>query len=82
MLPGGLPGRIIDDIEMDREGGLWISSADAGLQYLGPDWRDFSRFAHIPEDPTSLRSSKVMSLAATTERQAARRRAGWATGYS
>ncbi|MGB8635338.1 MAG: two-component regulator propeller domain-containing protein [Rhodanobacteraceae bacterium] len=65
MLPGGLPGRIIVDIEMDREGGLWISSTDAGLQYLSPDWRDFSRFAHIPEDPTSLRSSKVMAMAAT-----------------
>lgn len=69
MMPGGLPGRIVVDIDIDREGGLWFSSADAGLLYLSPDWRDFSRFAHIPEDDNSLRSSKVMALAATGDGQ-------------
>lgn len=63
MMPGGLPARTIVDLESDREGGLWLSSADAGLLYLGPDWRDFSRFSHVPEDPDSLASSRVMSLA-------------------
>ncbi len=69
MVPGGLSARTVVDVEVDREGGLWLSSADAGLFYLGPDWRDFSRFAHIPEDPKSLSSSRIMALAVDDEGQ-------------
>ena len=62
LLPGGLPGQLPLEIMRDREGGLWLASADAGLVYLSPDWRNFSRFGHVPEDEGSLAASRVMSL--------------------
>lgn len=63
LLPGGLPGRLIMHVMRDREGGLWLSSLDAGLLYLSPHWRDFTAFGHIPEDPDSLQDSRVLALA-------------------
>ncbi len=53
-LRGGLPeGRIIGLLR-DREGGLWLSSNSGRLAYLPPDWRAFSLFRHLPDDPRSL----------------------------
>lgn len=63
MVPGGLPAQLVVDMYADDEGGLWFSSVDAGLLYLSPDWRDFSRFSHYPEDADSLRGNKVIALA-------------------
>ena len=53
-LRGGLlEGRIIGLLR-DREGGIWLSSNSGGLAYLPPDWRAFSLFRHLPDDPRSL----------------------------
>ncbi len=68
-LPGGLSARYLNNIMRDREGGLWFSSVYSGLLYLRPDWRDFSRFAHVPDDDSSLRSNKAMALAVDADGQ-------------
>lgn len=63
LLPGGLPGQVVVDVSRDREGGLWLSTLDAGLVYLAPHWRDFTSFRHIPEESNSLRDSRILALA-------------------
>lgn len=69
LIPGALPAQIVLDIQSDSEGGLWIASADSGLLYLSPDWREFSRFVHRPEDRESLRDNRIMALAWTDPTQ-------------
>lgn len=54
LLPGGLPGTGIWQTTLDREGGLWITFDRLGLAYLPPEWSGFTRFTHVPDDPTSL----------------------------
>lgn len=66
LLPGGLPAHIITDVRADGEGGLWLSSPDAGLIYLSPDWRQFSRFIHRPGGEHDLRGNRIMALASST----------------
>ncbi len=53
-LRGGLPSGRIIGLLRDREGGLWLSPSSGGLAYLPPDWRAFSLFRHIPDEPDSL----------------------------
>src|SRR5690606_16915055 len=47
----------------DREGGLWLGSADAGLWYLAPSWRQFSRLLHDPDDPRTPANVDVTAIA-------------------
>ncbi len=54
LLPGGLPGSMIWQTLLDREGGLWITFDESSIAYLPPGWDGFTRFTHIPDDPTSL----------------------------
>ncbi|TAL85068.1 MAG: hybrid sensor histidine kinase/response regulator [Rhodanobacter sp.] len=54
LLPGGLPGNMIWQTMLDREGGLWITFDESSVAYLPPGWDGFSRFTHIPDDPASL----------------------------
>ncbi|HET8900160.1 MAG TPA: ATP-binding protein [Rhodanobacteraceae bacterium] len=63
LLNGGFHGHYANNLMRDREGGLWVSTVDAGLAYLGPDWRVFSHFGHIPEDPASLTLGGVVAMA-------------------
>jgi signal transduction histidine kinase/ligand-binding sensor domain-containing protein/ActR/RegA family two-component response regulator len=53
LLPHALPGQIVLRLLYDREGGLWLGT-DNGLAYLSPDWNDFTRSIHRPDDPASL----------------------------
>src|SRR5690606_18215958 len=47
----------------DREGGLWLGSADAGLWYLAPSWRQFSILLHDPDDPRTPANVDVTAIA-------------------
>ena len=62
LLPGGLPGNGTWQTALDREGGLWITFDQVGIAYLPPDWSGFTRFTHIPDDPTSLSNLGVVSI--------------------
>jgi ligand-binding sensor domain-containing protein len=64
LLPGGQPGHLIWQVLRDHEGGLWLATQDGGIGYLSPDWRDFTRFSHVPDDPDSLARSRISALAA------------------
>ncbi len=63
-LRGGLPSGRIVGLLRDREGGLWLTSNSGGLAYLPPDWRDFSLFRHVPDDPSSLPFGSFTALCA------------------
>lgn len=62
LLPGGLPGSKIWHTMIDREGGLWITFEESSIAYLPPGWDGFTRFAHIPDDPTSLSNVTAAAL--------------------
>ncbi len=47
----------------DREGGLWFASTNAGLWHLSPNWRQFSVFSRLLDDPASLRNPYALALA-------------------
>ena len=63
LLFGNLPGSWVWQTYVDREGGLWVALLDGGVAYLAPRWNSFSRFTHIPDDPSSLRDSQAATLA-------------------
>ena len=63
LLFGNLPGSWIWQTFVDREGGLWVAMLDGGVAYLAPGWNSFSRFTHIPDDPSSLRDSQAATMA-------------------
>ena len=63
VLRGDLPGTWVWSMLVDHEGGLWVTLVDGGVGYLAPDWKDTSRFTHIPDDPGSLRDSIVTAMA-------------------
>jgi len=63
LLNGDLPGTWMYHTLIDREGGLWVAVFDGGVAYLAPGWNRFSRYTHIPDDPTSLRDSVATSMA-------------------
>ena len=54
LLPGGLPGNGTWQTTLDHEGGLWVTFDQSGIAYLPPGWSGFTRFTHIPDDPSSL----------------------------
>ena len=62
-LYGNLPGSWVWQLLVDREGGLWAALYDGGVAYLAPGWNRFSRFTHIPDDPSSLRDSTATTMA-------------------
>ena len=51
----------------DHEGGLWLGSADAGLWYLAPNWRQFSVLLHDPQDPRTPANIDVTAVAPAAE---------------
>ncbi|OOG66212.1 hybrid sensor histidine kinase/response regulator [Rhodanobacter sp. B04] len=62
-LYGNLPGTWIWQLMTDREGGLWVALYDGGVAYLAPGWNRFSRFTHVPDEPTSLRDAIATTMA-------------------
>lgn len=64
LLPGGLPSDRLWQVLRDREGGLWLTFEDSGIAYLAPNWDGFTRFTHIPDDPTSLAGTAALSVRA------------------
>ncbi|RDS83157.1 response regulator [Dyella monticola] len=63
LLYGDLPGTWMYQTLVDREGGLWVTMIDGGIAYLAPGWNRFSRFTHVPDDPSSLRDSMATTMA-------------------
>lgn len=63
LLPGGLPSDRVWQVLQDREGGLWFTFENSGIAYLAPNWDGFTRFTHIPDDPTSLAGTGAASVA-------------------
>ncbi|RUL77603.1 hybrid sensor histidine kinase/response regulator [Dyella choica] len=66
LLPHALPGQIVLRLLRDREGGLWLGTNN-GLAYLSPDWRDFTRSVHRPDDPASLSPGAFAAVTAATD---------------
>ncbi|NMW25766.1 hybrid sensor histidine kinase/response regulator, partial [Rhodanobacter denitrificans] len=63
VLYGNLPGTWVWQLMVDREGGLWAVLYDGGVAYLAPGWSRFSRFTHMPDDPSSLRDAIATTMA-------------------
>jgi signal transduction histidine kinase/streptogramin lyase/ActR/RegA family two-component response regulator len=63
VLYGNLPGTWVWQLMIDREGGLWAVLYDGGVAYLAPGWSRFSRFTHMPDDPSSLRDAIATTMA-------------------
>ncbi|RCS29825.1 hybrid sensor histidine kinase/response regulator, partial [Rhodanobacter denitrificans] len=63
VLYGNLPGTWVWQLAVDREGGLWAVLFDGGVAYLAPGWSRFSRFTHMPDDPSSLRDAIATTMA-------------------
>ena len=61
------PAAIIVDLAVSGDGSLWVATRDDGLFRI-PDPGDLSRFEvfHDPEDPTSLPSAGLRSVAAAS----------------
>ena len=66
LLPYALPGQVVLRVLHDREGGLWLGS-DNGLAYLAPDWNDFTRSIHRPDDAASLSAGTFSAVAAAVD---------------
>ncbi len=66
LLPHALSGHIVLRLLRDREGGLWLGT-DNGLAYLAPDWNDFTRSIHRPDDPASLSPGTFAAVAASAD---------------
>ena len=62
LLPGGLPSDRLWQVMRDREGGLWFTFDQSSIAYLAPDWNDFTRYTHIPDDPDSLSNIAALSI--------------------
>ncbi|AND71150.1 histidine kinase [Dyella thiooxydans] len=63
LLVGGLPGEWTWRVLADREGGVWLTFYDGGVAYLPPNWQNFARFTHVPDDPDSLSDSLASGVA-------------------
>ena len=59
--PDGVPGALIWKLMRDHEGGMWVTTRDSGVAYLGPQWRRFTVFRHQPGDAASLNISRVLA---------------------
>jgi signal transduction histidine kinase/ligand-binding sensor domain-containing protein/ActR/RegA family two-component response regulator len=66
LLPYALPGQVVLRLLHDREGGLWLGT-DNGLAYLAPDWNDFTRGIHRPDDPASLSPGTFTAVSAAVD---------------
>lgn len=62
LIQGTTKPQMMDALE-DAEGGLWFSSADSGLWYLTPDWRQFSVLTKQADKPDSLGNPQTYQLA-------------------
>jgi len=55
----GLPGEIVFDALRDHEGGLWFALLDGGVVQLSPQWKNFSIFQYLPDNPKTLSANTV-----------------------
>jgi signal transduction histidine kinase/ligand-binding sensor domain-containing protein len=69
LLPVGLRGSQVWQVSVDRENGLWFALDGGGLAYLGPNWSDFTPFAHAPGLPDNPPGTRATAIAASREGQ-------------
>jgi ligand-binding sensor domain-containing protein len=69
LLPAGLRGSQVWQVSEDREHGLWFALDGGGLAYLGPNWSDFTPFAHAPGLPNYPPGTRATAIAASREGQ-------------
>lgn len=60
--PNSLGAGAIFDLRTDKTG-MWIGSNRGGLQLFGYDLKKFTTYLHDPEDPSSIASNDVRSMA-------------------
>ncbi len=57
-----LPSDAVTKVLIDREGGVWASTASNGLGYLSPRWRNFSTLRHDPLVENSFGRGRPMAI--------------------
>ncbi|HEV2680155.1 MAG TPA: two-component regulator propeller domain-containing protein, partial [Rhodanobacter sp.] len=65
--PDSLYNNEIASLLFDRDGRLWASGLEAGLNRYDAASGKFTHFSHDPRDPTSLISDKVWAIAQSTD---------------
>ncbi len=60
----GVPGTLIWSLTFDSEGGLWVTTRDGGVAYLGPVWKQFIVFQRRLGDAGGLSMDRVTSILA------------------
>ncbi|HMZ89759.1 MAG TPA: two-component regulator propeller domain-containing protein [Chitinophagales bacterium] len=61
-----LSGNIISGIIEDNTGVIWIGTRDGGITRYDPQAKlsqRFTRFTHVPDDPKSIYSNRIITLA-------------------
>ena len=65
--PTSLPHNTVGGLLLDRQGRLWTSGLEAGLNRYDPATGGFMHWAHDPSDPASLAIDKVWTMAQTAD---------------
>jgi diguanylate cyclase (GGDEF)-like protein len=60
--PNSLPGNYIQNLFVDSQGGLWISTWRDGLAQYHEETESFTRYQHDPDDLNSLSNNDVMAV--------------------
>jgi len=63
--PSSLPAGSKRGLFVDRENQLWLGSPESGLIRRAADGQGFSRWVHVVDEPGSLSSDEVWSIAQT-----------------
>ena len=61
-VPGAFGGESVFDAMRDREGSLWFSTLESGVDMLPASWRNFAIYRNDPADPASLGSNRPHGL--------------------
>ncbi|HEX5306195.1 MAG TPA: two-component regulator propeller domain-containing protein [Dyella sp.] len=65
--PASLPHNTVGGLLVDRQGRLWTTGLEAGLNRYEPATGGFEHWAHDPTDPDSLAIDKVWTVAQTAD---------------
>ena len=60
--PDAIVGGRLEGVFIDKEGYIWISTFDKGLEKFDPETEIFTHYKHDPDNPKSIRSNKVRSF--------------------
>lgn len=60
--PYAIVGGRLEEIFIDKEGYIWISTSNQGLEKFDPETEIFTHFKHDLDNPKSIRSNRVRSF--------------------